>query len=203
MFTPAEASKPLEPAIMQGRHFDSCTNMERTLGALIHHAVWNEQWSNTEHDHDRLASIMYFLIWQNGMPRGRKPFSGRNLYALLYMGGFAGLLQASGGRYTLSATSQNLISRVKSLAASMFTELPVIDQDEFLSFCQEYNEFHSSEVKRRDTAENGEPHGVQKPDNAASPTVTVSRDLQVTQYDDDTDMEDLGEADVEDEDGIP
>lgn len=231
---------------MQGRHFDCRFHMELILGALIQHSVWNEQWSNTEHDQARLGSIMYFLIWQNGVRTGRKPFSGRNLYVLLYMASFIGFLQSKGGKNSQSVTTQGAIDRVMRLGRQLAERLTGTDHDAFLKFCDEYTQFHKSEVERHDEAEMDHPvaapgdmspstspdidagysmevsghtptappadkdtsNRVEVPSDTstttpmdidASNSVEVSRDLQLGGYNDDTDMDEVEDADAEDE----
>ena len=75
------------PAIMFGGSGFLRLGMEASLAHGIHYAVWHQDWSNSNHD-DFIVTILKMLRWQLMYQRNqpRRPFSGRNFYALLVMG---------------------------------------------------------------------------------------------------------------------
>lgn len=126
---------------MQGAMFDFASGMEGTLGALIQNAVWNRIWSHSELDCDRITSVIYFLCWQIIMPKDRKPFSGRSLYALLYMATYVDVLGSSG--YGSKGYMPDPV--MSEMAQLLIKQLSPNDAADFITFCTDYMHFHEKE----------------------------------------------------------
>lgn len=130
---------------MQGIPFDCRRHMESTLTAQIENAVWNKQWSNSTLDHDRVNSTLYYLNWQSLMPAHQKPFTGRNLFALLFMGIFGRHLCSIPGDEDAVPAGLRLS---ETAALKVSNSLSRNETKLFLDFCRTFQRFYDEEKTR-------------------------------------------------------
>ena len=114
--------------VMSGSHFLSRYTMVLSLFAAVEHSIWHDLWTNDTHD-DRDYTINRMLAWQASSPSDSRPFTGRNLYALLIFGWLHLLLRSlpwktSSSREPLTLESFNPEVDLPDMQAERFEGFP-------------------------------------------------------------------------------
>lgn len=187
IFTVGDEQSDPEPAIVHGSPFDCWQHMESILKAVIENTVWNQMWSNTSLDHDRANSTLYALNLYTLSPADAKPFRGRQLFALLFIGLFFRFLGSKAYNENDAPAGLDIM---ESAALKIVSTFSSEEKDNFKAFCGEYTAFHQLELARCKAAE-------------TAPMRTEVAEDQEMEVDEDTgaeladDMQEVGEPEEE------
>lgn len=149
VFTVCRSKENPECAIVEGGFFDpfGVYVMVAILYATIQSAVWNYQWSNTNLEFLRNLHTLYYLEHHQSLLPRTHLFSGRQLYALLYLGMFSNNLfprnEDNQGALNQQSQEKNdlVVSILSTISSSLVSNLSEEDHAEFFHFCDEFNGF--------------------------------------------------------------
>lgn len=140
------------PAILHGFFFDSRYTMTRTVGALIQCAHWHLQWTNIIYE-DRFPLILRLAQWQLSKRRHDAPFTGGNLYALMFIMQYAAFLQPlqipaspTGALKWLKTYQPNqkspIVVALNSLVQELWGRLTATEHAECIAAFKDYIAYH-------------------------------------------------------------
>jgi hypothetical protein len=147
------------PAVMLGNFALRRSSMESTLAHCIRYAVRHDDWTNSMLD-DSVIDIGRMLQWQLLFPQRtnpRRPFKGRDLFALLFMGVMSLFLCSlpynDKGELTQMPVQPEWRVRssdvAKELAIRLISALSKQEKEDYKSFVSTYLEIYVSAIKHR------------------------------------------------------
>lgn len=147
------------PALMFGGSGFLRTWMEASLAHGIRYAIWHQDWSNSNHD-DFVVTIARMLQWQLLFPRrghSSRPFSGRNLHALVMMGflhhALCSLPYDENHRFTalpqVPGWQREAGEKASSLANAVLEGLSAKEKASFNAFRSEYLSLYVEEMTHK------------------------------------------------------
>jgi len=147
------------PAVVFGNFTLRRSSMEATLAHSIRYALWHDDWTNSTHD-DFAIQIARMLTWQLQFPKRSnpyRPFSNRQLFALLFMGQISEFLCAlpydKKGKLTEMPQPpewrQKVSMKARTLAGTLISGLSKQERQGYAAFKEQYIQAYVEAMRHR------------------------------------------------------